>query len=91
MRNRKALAFIWDKLHAYSEHSLDNMIGNYHHEDPEIDNTYAEEWAEICEAMAYITEHVDKSCINARYCQHVETSHIHGTDHVCSKGSERGS
>lgn len=54
--NEEAINIIWNKLHTYAEHSLENMIGNGDHDDPDMDNTYAEEWAEICEVMAHISE-----------------------------------
>jgi len=52
----EAINIIWEKLGNYAEDSLGSKTGNGHHDDPDIDNTYADEWAEICEAMAHITE-----------------------------------
>ena len=54
--NQEAINIIWEKLHSYVEDSLGNMIGSGHYDDSDMDNTYADEWAEICEAMAHITE-----------------------------------
>lgn len=54
--NQEAINIIWEKLGCYVEDSLGNMIGSGHYDDSDTDNTYADEWAEICEAMAHITE-----------------------------------
>ena len=54
--DEEAINLIWHKLHAYAEDSLGGMIGNGDYDDPDTDTTYADEWAEICEAMAQITE-----------------------------------
>ena len=54
--DKEAINIIWWKLHSYAEDSLGGMIGNGDHDDPDVDNTYADEWAEICEAMAHISE-----------------------------------
>ena len=57
--NEEALNLIWDKLDSYAEDSLGNMIGNSHYDDSVTDNTYTDEWAEICEAMAHISEQLN--------------------------------
>ena len=53
--NEEAINIIWEKLGCYAEHSLDNMIGNGDH-DEAVHEQLADEWAEICEAMAHIAE-----------------------------------
>ena len=54
----EARTVIWDALHAYAEDSLGNRIGSGHTE--ANDDEYAEEWAEVCEAMALWEEAEDK-------------------------------
>ncbi len=54
--NEEALNLIWRKLDSYAEDSLGGMIGIGNSDNPDMDNTYAKEWAEICEAMAHISE-----------------------------------
>ena len=49
----EALELIWDKLHAYAETCLENKIGQ-----DEDSMEHAEAWAEVCEAMAHITESI---------------------------------
>ena len=56
MTDEEAINLIWNKLHSYAEDSLGGMIGNGDFDDTATDTTYADEWAEICEAMARITE-----------------------------------
>ena len=55
----QALKLIWNKLHAYAEDSLGGMIGAGDFEDAATDTTYADEWSDICEAMAHIEEALD--------------------------------
>ena len=58
--NQEALNIIWNKLGSYAEDSLGGMIGSGNFDDPDTDTTYADEWAEICEAMAHITEQLNE-------------------------------
>ena len=59
-KDTEAINFIWSRLHQYAGDTLDNMIGNGDC-DPDVDDTYADVWAEICEAMAHITERLEAS------------------------------
>jgi hypothetical protein len=54
MTDLKAVNVIWAVLHGYSEDSLGNRIGVGHYE--ENDDAFADQWAEICEAMSHISE-----------------------------------
>ena len=57
--NEEAIKIIWTRLHTYAEDSLGDLIGHGCNEDPEIDSTYADEWADICEAMAHISKQLN--------------------------------
>tara|TARA_R110002020_G_scaffold218247_2_gene426089 strand:- start:190 stop:360 length:171 start_codon:yes stop_codon:yes gene_type:complete len=46
-----SLAIIWEALDAYAETCLGNKLGQ-----DENNMEYAEDWAELCEAMANLTE-----------------------------------
>ena len=50
----EALDIIWNALHSYAETCLGDQIGQ-----DEDSMEYAEEWAEVCESMAQITESIE--------------------------------
>lgn len=49
------MSLIWEKLTTYAEDSLGDKIGQGIHDFP-LDDEYADEWADICLAMAQIRE-----------------------------------
>jgi len=48
-----AMQVIWNALHSYAETCLGNQIGQ-----DEDSMEYADEWAEVCEAMSHIQNHL---------------------------------
>ena len=53
MTNEEAIKMIWEKLYEYRASNF-IVCG-----DPSFDTAYEIEWAEICEAMAHVTEQLN--------------------------------
>ena len=64
MTAEQALDHIWNVLHSYAEDSLGNRIGQ-----DEDSMEYADEWSEICLAMATITEQMEEEPMINQYVE----------------------
>ena len=64
MTTEQALDHIWNILHSHAEDSLGNKIGQ-----DEDSIKYADEWSEICLAMATITEQMEEEPMINQYVE----------------------
>ena len=64
---KEAINIIWEKLGNYAEDSLGSKIGSGHYDDPDTDNTYAEEWIIV---YAYGEWQVSDGPVGERCCSY---------------------